>query len=176
MNKIESQRMFAEPINQADAREIQLLFNQAEARKYLHGIEYDTKKTFEFVAWCQKTHSKHMTSPYSFRCKITNDLIGVCGPQVEQVNGLIEFNFGYIINQKYWSKGYATEASLSLIREAFSKNLCESFVSVIQPDNQASKKVTTKLGFKNPIRTIFHGLDVDIYRLRSEDWQDKPAR
>jgi len=58
-----------------------------------------------------------------------------------------EMEIGYGINDEYQSKGYATEAVKALCEWAFSQNVYY-IQAQTEPDNEPSKKVLIKCGFK----------------------------
>lgn len=64
--------------------------------------------------------------------------------------GKRDFNsleIGYVFNNKYWKKGYASEACLALINEAFSKGIHRIFAEC-DPENPNSWSLLEKLGFE----------------------------
>jgi len=68
--------------------------------------------------------------PYPFNCKDN------------------EYEFGYILKQEAWKKGYATELSIGQI-EALNKNFEDvSILATAHPKNVASKRVLKKVGME----------------------------
>lgn len=173
MKEFESARLIASQLVLDDADEIRVLFNQIEAKRYLLNVEFDRRKTEEFIRWCQIIYNRHKLSPFVFRSKTNRQLVGLCGPTVETVNGVEEFNFGYIIDQSLWGNGYASEAAQSVVKYAFTHRLCNSLVAVIQPEHEVSLKVCLRLGFQSHLETEFHGKRAKLYKLSYDDWKLK---
>lgn len=78
--------------------------------------------------------------------KLTGKLIGIFG--------YVAFNtfshrgeVGYVLNQKYEGKGFATEALLPILDYAFDKIGLHSIEAVIRAENKVSMKLIEKFGF-----------------------------
>jgi [ribosomal protein S5]-alanine N-acetyltransferase len=84
-------------------------------------------------------------SPYAVILKKNSELIGVCGfnPPYDQKYMELMYHFA----NKYWGKGYATEAAKACIGYAKENLKSEKIVAFIEPNNEASEKVLKKLGF-----------------------------
>lgn len=72
--------------------------------------------------------------------------MGVCGFRPTKKSG--ELEFGIHLLPKFWHKGLATEAAQAIITYAFTSLKINSIVAGHNPQNNASKKLLTKLGFK----------------------------
>ena len=96
--------------------------------------------------------------------KGTDDFVGSCGislfhdPDHER-NPLSPINsekylnrdieIGYVLHKKYWGKGYATELAKACVNFAFNNNPdIKRIVAVTAPNNIASQRVLSKIGFK----------------------------
>jgi len=83
---------------------------------------------------------------------------------------------GYIIMQKFWNKGYMTEALQKMIPVAFDKINAHSIEANVNPYNTASIKLLEKTGFKKEAyfreNYLFNGkfLDSVIYSLLEKDF------
>jgi RimJ/RimL family protein N-acetyltransferase len=60
---------------------------------------------------------------------------------------------GYMIVQRHWGKGYATEATGRIVDYGLNELGHGGILATIDPDNQLSRRVLQKLGFKY-LRTI----------------------
>jgi RimJ/RimL family protein N-acetyltransferase len=83
--------------------------------------------------------------------KETNHLIGWAGLKyiTEMVNNKINFyDIGYRLNEKFWGKGYASEASFAWIEYGFSKMNIEVIEAAAHKDNIASNIILQKIGLK----------------------------
>jgi RimJ/RimL family protein N-acetyltransferase len=72
---------------------------------------------------------------------------------------------GWGIAAEYWGKGYATEAAVSARDWAFKSLEIDELISVIHPDNEASKKVAFRIGEKFKKTMDVNGKKSDIYAI-----------
>jgi RimJ/RimL family protein N-acetyltransferase len=73
-------------------------------------------------------------------------LIGDCGLEHMEVDGISEVELGYDFRSDYWGKGFATEAAGAVRDFAFSRLGLNRLVSLIRPSNAASRRVAEKVG------------------------------
>lgn len=97
--------------------------------------------------------------------KSTGELIGQCGLLVQQVDGVQELEIGYSILPKHWRMGYATEAAKKCKSFAFENSTVASLISIIQVDNEPSKKVALNNGMFEEKTTMYHDNSVAIFRV-----------
>ncbi|MGA3342955.1 MAG: GNAT family N-acetyltransferase [Methylocella sp.] len=64
-----------------------------------------------------------------------------------------------LIGRNFWSRGFGNEVANSLIKVAFEFQDVTSIVSVVHPENQASLRLMTALGFENLGTKISSSLD-----------------
>lgn len=83
--------------------------------------------------------------------KETNELIGWTG--IKFVNDHIEngntnfYDYGYRLNEKFWNKGYATEASIAWLDYGFNQMNIKEMNAYTHAENRASNHVLQKVGF-----------------------------
>lgn len=66
-----------------------------------------------------------------------------------------QIEIGYIIDEPFWKKGYASEAIIACIQIGFEKYHFKRILATILPYNIASQKVAVKAG-------MTHQFDIDI--------------
>lgn len=105
--------------------------------------------------------------------KKTGELIGTL--DLLTINEQIGWgNLGYHIQNQYYSKGYATEASRLALTIAFKQLNFHRIEAAMEMDNHASKKVAIKSGLKyEGIRKKFFphegGIDMRVYATNAID-------
>lgn len=97
--------------------------------------------------------------------KESNQLIGYCGIAIEQIENVNEPEIGYRLDPKFWGKGLASEAGLATIQYGFDQLKFPYILGIVEQANIASIRVLEKLGMRHERGTIFHGVEMDIYRL-----------
>lgn len=104
-----------------------------------------------------------------FACvwKQTGQVIGFCGPKFLPDTG--EVDLGYRFLPSFWRIGLATESSLATIEYARHELGLERLVAWVHPENTASTRVLSKLGFSFERRTTIvdlPGTEFDFYAKR----------
>ena len=81
--------------------------------------------------------------------KATGSVIGSISLQTDGKRPKIENarRMGYVLGEKYWGRGYATEACREILRYAFEDVGCPVISADLFPANIKSKRVLKKLGF-----------------------------
>jgi RimJ/RimL family protein N-acetyltransferase len=77
---------------------------------------------------------------------------------------------GWRLSSSSWGNGYATEAALAARDDAFTRLGLDELISIVHPDNDRSRRVTTKVGMKieRQVHNATLGREVDV-------WQTEPA-
>lgn len=101
-----------------------------------------------------------------FACvwKETGEVIGFSG--VKFVPEISDTELGYRFLPEYWGKGLATEAGRASIEFARSDLGLKRLVAMVHPENVASARVVTKLGFSIERKLPYSGLrgaEVDLF-------------
>jgi ribosomal-protein-alanine N-acetyltransferase len=82
--------------------------------------------------------------------KTTKELVGWVGFRLmkEMINGHSNYHhFGYRLQQKYWGKGYSTEASKAAVDYGINTLKLENIHAITDVINFASKHVLEKIAF-----------------------------
>ncbi len=97
--------------------------------------------------------------------KNTQELVGLCGLLVQEVDSVQELEIAYSLLPKFWKKGYATEATNTCKNHAFEHGLSESLISIIHIDNIPSQKVAQNMGMRLDRGTTYFDNQVHIFRV-----------
>jgi RimJ/RimL family protein N-acetyltransferase len=101
-----------------------------------------------------------------FACvwKATGEVIGFSG--IKYVPEIEDNELGYRFLPEYWGRGLATEAGAASIEFARTTLRLGRLVAMVHPDNVASARVVTKLGFSVEKKLRYSGLpgiDIDLF-------------
>jgi ribosomal-protein-alanine N-acetyltransferase len=96
--------------------------------------------------------------------KVTGELIGDCGLVWQDVDGTEELEVGYHFRRNHWGQGYAPEAAKACIEFAFSNAGVNHVISLIRPENVASRRVAEKNGLRIVREVMWKGLLHDVWR------------
>lgn len=86
--------------------------------------------------------------------------------------GWIGLEIGWTLRRAFWGRGFAREAGKASMDFAFTKLEQSHVISLIRPDNAASRKVAEKLGEKLQGETEVFGNKALIYGISREEWEE----
>jgi ribosomal-protein-alanine N-acetyltransferase len=90
-------------------------------------------------------------------------LLGYCGFFRQEVDGRKEIEIGYRLHPDYWNHGLATEAARAVRAYAFDVLKLGRVISLIHPEDLASRRVTEKNGMVLEKETTFRGFPVLVF-------------
>ncbi len=85
------------------------------------------------------------TGIFAVVLKVDNTVIGEAG-LFDSFNSLEKLELGYIIDSKYWKKGYGQEVCLGLINYAFNTLPTHTLVARMYAQNKSSVNLSEKCG------------------------------
>ena len=146
---IETKRLILRDYVPSDWPEVHKYASDPLAVRYLPFGPNTPSQTRAFVrkmmAW--KLAKPRRNFAVALILKSENRLIGGCRLGLQDGTDQIA-SMGYLLNRKYWGKGYATEAARALIRFGFSKLRLHRIWATCDVRNKASARVLEKLGMK----------------------------
>lgn len=104
-----------------------------------------------------------LPSPFAVIERTDNRLIGYCGFFRQVVDEINEIEIGYRLHPDYWNRGLATEAARAVRAYAFDVLKLARVISLIHPENQASRRVTEKNGMTLEKTTLFRGFPAQVF-------------
>jgi RimJ/RimL family protein N-acetyltransferase len=114
-----------------------------------------------------------LASQFAVIFRENGELIGYCGFLHKDVDRRNEIEIGYRLHPNYWNRGLATEAAQAVRDHAFSDLKLPRVISLIHPDNVASRRVAEKIGMLFERQTVFKGSPTLVFALRREQWLAK---
>jgi RimJ/RimL family protein N-acetyltransferase len=97
--------------------------------------------------------------------KQTGRLIGDCGAFWREILDRVELEVGYHVNRERWNQGFATEGARAVIEYAFNTLEVDHVVSMIRPENVASRRVAEKNGMTVDRMIFWRDYDHCVYQL-----------
>lgn len=96
--------------------------------------------------------------------KDSNLPIGMCG--LVSREELEHSDLGFALLPKYWSKGYAKEASIAVLKDGHENHGLDPIQAITAPSNEASNGLLRKLGFKFRGLIEYAGDTNNLYQYR----------
>jgi len=100
--------------------------------------------------------------------KKTGEFVGQCGLLTQDVEGKVEIEIGYSLMPDHTGKGFATEAAVFCKNFAFARQLTDTLISLIHPENTASANVAVRNGMVPDGRTTYNQFEVVVYRVNRD--------
>jgi ribosomal-protein-alanine N-acetyltransferase len=104
-----------------------------------------------------------LPSQFALILREENRLLGYCGFFRQVVDDVNEIEIGYRLHPDYWNRGLATEAARAARDYAFTVLKLERVISLIHPDNHASRRVTEKNEMTLEKETTFRGFPTLVF-------------
>ncbi|MDL4839413.1 GNAT family N-acetyltransferase [Aquibacillus rhizosphaerae] len=160
-----SERLLFRPYSNDDFDFLMSLLSDPEVVRFIgKGKTRNENGGKEFLKWIYSTYEVGEDMGLMVLVnKEDNTLIGHAGLVPQIIEGNEEIEIGYWICREHWGKGYATESAKALLEYGIKQINPQRFISLIQPDNLASKKVANKIEMKFDKRIIIDGKDVNVY-------------
>jgi RimJ/RimL family protein N-acetyltransferase len=90
----------------------------------------------------------------------TGAVIGHAG--LQRLDGTDDVELGYYLGRPAWGQGYATEAARVCVAYGFETVGLRRIVAVVRTENDASRNVLGKLGFRHERDGTFYGADASL--------------
>jgi len=171
MREIRTKRLLLRPFRETDIADFFAIYGDPEAMKYWSTLPHRSQaETAELVRGTMRANPDEHAE---FAIEFEGRVIGKAGfwnaPEI-----------GFILHPSYWRKGFAQEAVRGLIGYGFDQLGLDRITADVDPDNTASLRLLTKLGFVESgraERTIqIGGKWFDSVYLTLERDQSKKAR
>lgn len=149
---LETERLLMKPMQHEDAEALFELNKNPNVHKYLwQKPEVIIDESINVIKYVQRQYAENKIGRFATILKETNEFIGWTG--IKFVNDHIEngntnfYDYGYRLDEKFWNKGYATEASIAWLDYGFNQMNIKEMNAYTHAQNGASNHVLQKVGF-----------------------------
>ena len=166
---LEATRLNLRPFREKDVeRFAELMANHDFMRFSLSPYTYEQTQGVlqKFLSWNQAG----LPSQFAVIFRGNNELIGYCAFLHQEVDGRNEIEIGYRLHPDHWNRGLASEAAQVVRDHAFRDLNLPKVISLIHPDNIASRRVAEKNGMKIERETMFRGFPTLVFAITREQW------
>src|SRR5579871_4616946 len=125
----------------------------------------------QMQCWLQSNlehQSRHGYGLFAVMLKSEDVLIGDCGLEWMEVEGVAVAELGYDFRSAYWNQGYATEAATAVRDYAMQTLGLPQLLSLIHVGNLGSQRVAEKIGMRLVGELIRYGRPYWKYRLENK--------
>lgn len=145
MVTFETDRLLLRTLKTEDLDSVLDFWGNEEVMKYCGGAG-SREREQKAIAFYINIQNEKGFSPFLVSLKENSEVIGACGFNPTENDYEIELIYHFA--QKYWGKGYATEAANACINYVRENLKIQKIIASIDPNNNVSKKILGKLGFE----------------------------
>jgi ribosomal-protein-alanine N-acetyltransferase len=149
---LETDRLILREILLSDAKALFEMDRNPHVHQYLWNKPLtDIAQTQSYINSVRKQYMDYNIGRFAIILKENSMVIGWCGLKynTEMINNKVNFyDIGYRLNENYWGKGFASEASFPWIDYAFNIMKLKVVEAAVHQANQASNAILQKIGLK----------------------------
>ncbi len=142
----QSERLHLRTMTIDDVDPLMAVFTDPEVMKSFGGGLFDRERMQHWVQRNLAHQEQHGYGLFTAVLRHNAVIIGDCGLEHMEVDGVPETEIGYDLRSDYWGRGLATEAAAAVRDFAFGDLGLQRLISLIRPDNAASCRVAEKIG------------------------------
>lgn len=123
-------------------------------------------------AWLERVRMRYARDGHAHWLtidKATNTPVGQVGLLAQTIDGIAETEIAYMIHRPHWRNGYAFEAARAVCDYAKTTLGKTRVISLVRPENAASRAVAMKLGMKAEREIQHHGLTHTVFAMKFPD-------
>lgn len=169
----ETERLYAALLTPEDRS---LMCEQLQDPQVMYAYEgaFDDAMVDAWLMKMLRRYEEEGCALYALRRKGDGVFVGQCGITLQQVEGRVLHEVGYLLSKRFWHQGYATEAARAARDFAFESLNAPLVCATIRVSNTASEKVALRIGLKEELTFVKHyrGLVMPhkLYTLSREEW------
>jgi len=148
---IETKRLILRPIELSDAQGMFEMDKNPEVHKYLWQNPCKTiDESIQVIEYVHRQYAANSIGKYATILKETGEFIGWTGikfvDDLEENGNTNFYDYAYRLNEKFWNKGYATEATTLWLDYGIHKLNIDKINAYTHSQNGASNHVLQKTG------------------------------
>ena len=168
---LETDRLILRELQLSDAEAFFAMDSNPIVHQYLWNKPVQKiEETIEIIAFVRKQYIDNGIGRFAMISKDTNEFIGWAGLKLntEEVNNKVNFyDIGYRLDEKFWGKGYASEATFAWLKYAFETMNIKTMEAAAHTKNAASNRILQKIGMQMTERYLEDGVSWNWYQLEN---------
>jgi RimJ/RimL family protein N-acetyltransferase len=170
---LDTPRLVLRPFREEDMERLAALMANRDFMRFSLGPS-SREQTQDVLQKFLKWNKAGLPSQFAVNLRENNNLVGYCGfLHHAEVPGEVEI--GYRLDPAFWNRGLITEAARAVRDHAFVGLKLPRVISLIHPENAASRRVAEKIGLKPEKEITFRGFPTIVFALFRERWQAEYA-
>ena len=166
---IETKRLILRKMTIDDLDDLFLIFSDPKVMESFGGVLLDRTKMEKWIRRNLDHQDRYGYGLFSVILKESGELVGDCGLEHMEVDGMPEVEIGYDFLSSYWGRGLATEAASAVRDYAFEQLGLTRLISLIRTHNKASMRVAEKMGMTREKEWASGDIKYYVYSQSRED-------
>ena len=168
--RLQSDRLEFRTYTDEDFHFLYSLLSDPEMIRYIgKGQTRDKNGALEFLYWIYRSYKENPQGGLLLLVrKEDGRRIGHAGLVAQNIEGADELEVGYWVAKDFWGQGYGKEAAEALRDYGLQQLGRKRLISLIQPDNRASRKVAEHIGMTVEKEIVLSGKNVWVYAMDKE--------
>ena len=165
MHILETERLLLREFVPEDVDALALVLSDPEAMRYYPAV----LNRAGVAAWIERNRRRYADAGHGLWAmvlKSSGEVIGDCGLTRQCVDGTEEVEIGYHVRRDLWGHGYAPEAACASQGYGFRQLGAARLISLIRPENLASRRVAEKTGLSLWKQVVWRDLPHCVYAIR----------
>jgi len=164
---LETDRLILRLLTMDDLDALSVLYRDPDVRKYFPEGTLTYEETKEELEWIIDVYyGQHGFGLWATIHKKTGEFIGRCGLLPWTIDGRKEVEVAYMLAKPHWGQGLATEAAGAILRYGFEQLEYTRLICLVDPDNQASRRVAQKIGMTLELEGDIAGYPTALYSIQ----------
>ncbi|MGX7244119.1 GNAT family N-acetyltransferase [Enterococcus quebecensis] len=152
---IENEQLYLREFTSDDFDDLCQILEDKETM-YAYEAPFTKEKVKDWLTWNMTSYKENGFGLWAIIDQTSHAFVGQCGIVYSDVESESLLEIGYLVNKRYWNRGYASSASQLCLTYAKHELHAKRIHSIIRDNNSASQKVAEKNGM-----TIIHEFDKD---------------
>jgi len=162
---IETPRLVLREFAREDAETLAAVLSDPETMQY-YPAPLTPAGVEEWIDRNRKRYAIDRHGLWAMILKSSGELIGDCGLIRHKIEGIEEVEIGYHVRRELWRQGFASEAAQACRDYGFARLSLDRLVSLIRPENLASRRVAEKIGMNLWKLVLWHQIPHCVYVIR----------
>lgn len=161
---LETPRLILRSFADGDLNAMSALMANPNFMRFSRGV-FSREQTAGFLKKVCKRDREGLPSQFAVILRADERLIGYCGFFPQIVDEIEELEIGYRLHPDRWGQGIATEAARTVRDFGFNELKLPRLISLIHPDNKASRRVAEKNGMTPEKETVWRGFQTIVFSI-----------
>jgi RimJ/RimL family protein N-acetyltransferase len=166
MSSLQTARLILRPFVESDLDALSALMTNQDFMRFSLGV-FSREETAGFLEKVRARDRAGLPSQFAVVLRENGRLVGYCGFFLQVVDEEEDLEIGYRIDPAFWNRGIATEAARAVRDHAFTKLNLRRVISLIHPDNAASRRVAEKNGMTPEKETVFRSFPTIVFSINN---------